>query len=947
MYFSFVASEDANIKVYSCLQGSVEASVSSHDQAVRGFCLNKKGDYLAMANGAGDVHIYKLKSDNGPLGRQYTGSNSVCIKSGVLSKDVCRDFSNGFALSMTEYNGDLLLAIPQADGSPMVLKRQMENDSEEWAELDPLATDQLDTVVTHGGKQVNLVAFSPNGRYLASADITGRILIWNMKTHDAMLALNCSSGELVAMKWGVQDGDNFIMVTSKNAWAKVDDVISTKTGLCPPTGMIIEDKVQSAEVASRAGGGTVVAVPYKDLKRIRKVGGGADAEPSDDEGDFEFSANADEVNHQIASRSVTSLIDKEALGGDSEGDDDDDMEEGIVEEEDNQIGLDANIGIAQFIQDPFQPSSTTPDEKKRRYMVWNSVGSIVSRDDDISNRIEIKFADMSSNNKQESFPDNYGFTIADMSYEGAVFAAPPDEPEQPDHIVEDGMPPPSKTVGSVIFYKSFGNKMRIGGANENFTHVLNPGEEAVAVCAGGGWCAVATSKNFLRVFSSTGLQLSITMLKGPVVCLCGYATSLAVIYNSSGCTIETPILLVDVFDISIQKSHQCLVKECVLPLGSRGTLAWAAFSEDRYLMALDSHGVLSALLCTLGWQWVPVMDTTSLCRTVDHKVWPVVVKSERFCYALLHGERRPSVFPQPVVSARPFKLPIVEGKEGKDKTESERTRDLMWRTIQVGHGEALRNYSEYAGGESVCGYTPTELEDQSFSTQLERDKLLIKLFHDCCKKQRISAALDVMSRITTLEGLRKAIIVANALGKANLARLLSDLIAEKEALEEPEVTAHPSTVSPPHKSQTHTSAPVSSYHPVVEEEDPYHYSSSQSQLTQMSMSGYDEMKSPGHVDQYDDSDRRVGSRAGGSVLAGAKRRGPLDGDSNKGHANLPVNKFAVSSIVSPFKKRRDAYESIDMKSSPSPKKPPLQVRTTSTTPTVPLPQPVCTYRDII
>ena len=646
-YNSFFCSEENDVKVHSITTQALEITIRSNDQAVRGLALDSKGDYLALVNGAGDLFVYQLVSQKGPLGKQFTGSNMVCLKSGVLPPGVCRDYNLGFSLSFTRFQDKLLLAVPQIDGSPMVLQRHIEHtDSsnkqvkETWTEIGPLATDEYETVLTHSGRHVNIVAFSPNGQYLASADVTGRVLLWDMSRQDVVCAVSAGVA-LVAVKWGVLDGDNYLMLLSRNGWAKVDEIIKVHTGLGLPTGQVkaIEHKqsspVSMKETSRPASSGPPPPAATAEasmkgqgdsVKRFRKMsseGQGAHA-TSDDEDEFEFSAGVEEVKSKLQTSAGSTLLDREAASGNilhDDSDDDDMDDDGVVEDgyTGTQLYDSQTVGgIPQFLQEPFQPSATTPDEKKRRYMVWNAIGTIISREDGVGNRVEIKFADMSSSNKQESFADNYGFTMADMSHYGAIFAAPPDEPE-PEHILEDGMPPPPKTTGSVVFYRSFGNKMMIGGGNENFTHTLSPGEEAVAVCAGSGWCAVATSKSYLRVFSSTGLQISITLLKGPVVCLCGYDTCLAVVYNSSGCTVDTPILLVDQYDISPRRPLQAITA-CTLPLSSRGTLAWAAFSEDRYLMALDSNGVLCALLSSMGWQWVPVMDTSVLCRTVDHKV---------------------------------------------------------------------------------------------------------------------------------------------------------------------------------------------------------------------------------------------------------------------------------------------------------------------------------------
>ena len=74
-------------------------------------------------------------------------------------------------------------------------------------------------------------------------------------------------------------------------------------------------------------------------------------------------------------------------------------------------------------QIPFQPSSTTNDENGRRYLVWNSIGRIISCKVEHGRRIEIQFADKrGSSPRNEAFADLSGFIMAALSYEGIVLA---------------------------------------------------------------------------------------------------------------------------------------------------------------------------------------------------------------------------------------------------------------------------------------------------------------------------------------------------------------------------------------------------------------------------------------------------------------------------------------------------------------------------------------------
>ena len=59
----------------------------------------------------------------------------------------------------------------------------------------------------------------------------------------------------------------------------------------------------------------------------------------------------------------------------------------------------------QTLQAPFQPAATTFDEKRRRYLVWNAVGSIICTEYSHTNsRIEIRFANVGGKNKQVGDP---------------------------------------------------------------------------------------------------------------------------------------------------------------------------------------------------------------------------------------------------------------------------------------------------------------------------------------------------------------------------------------------------------------------------------------------------------------------------------------------------------------------------------------------------------------
>ena len=55
-----------------------------------------------------------------------------------------------------------------------------------------------------------------------------------------------------------------------------------------------------------------------------------------------------------------------------------------------------------------------------------------------------------------------------------------------------------------------------------------------------------------------------------------------------------------------------VVTQMPVPLSTNCSLTWLGFeceSQSLQLLAMDSGGVLSVLLCCAGWQWLPAMDT--------------------------------------------------------------------------------------------------------------------------------------------------------------------------------------------------------------------------------------------------------------------------------------------------------------------------------------------------
>ncbi|GBG32000.1 WD repeat-containing protein 1 [Hondaea fermentalgiana] len=78
---------------------------------------------------------------------------------------------------------------------------------------------------------------------------------------------------------------------------------------------------------------------------------------------------------------------------------------------------------AQFQRQGVLMPGATPDSEERRFLAWNSVGSVTLRTEETHNSVEIDFAN-TVDHRRVRFSDHYGFTMAALGESGALFATP-------------------------------------------------------------------------------------------------------------------------------------------------------------------------------------------------------------------------------------------------------------------------------------------------------------------------------------------------------------------------------------------------------------------------------------------------------------------------------------------------------------------------------------------
>eukprot|EP01038_Epipyxis_sp_PR26KG_P010497 gene10497-14108_t len=584
------------------------------------------------------------------------------------------------------------------------------------------------------------------------------------------------------------------------------------------------------------------------------------------------------------------------------------------------------------LQPPFQPSSTTNDEKKRRYLVWNSIGSIVSREEPLENRIEIKFQNAMGNNKPEAFPDRIGFTMASLSYEGAVFAS--ESEVEPTDTAEIAI---TKT-GSTILYHAFPGQKQLEGLNDSFQYVLPNGENALAVAVGMGWIAVATSNQLLRVFTSTGVEAYVLCLKGPIVTICGYDSFLGVIYHSGMPLDGTFQMKLDYYDINWKDGckGQLLINGLTVPLSSKANLVWVGYDvECKLLTVFDSNDKMFCLAKVLGWQWLPILDISIIKKSSEHTYWPIMINKSKLCYVLLNGESKPVVFPQPVIATKPIRFPLVESKDSKvNAVQKESKQSLLWGDAQIAHLEAMKEYATSIQMSSstsvlstiVMGEKLSFLDDRLEKQYTTLDTVILKSLQEACRTQQIPLALSLALKLRTEKGLQLAITVANHFGRSTVAEFLDSIIQQKQQLELQKQQLSLDYSMTNENQDNNDNYDGNNYH----QPDEYVKEAVKDSL-------YSSMNNNNsNINNNAPIQSNLTSRAGilkqsnynnstnGLLKNKSSIVSPADNEFLE-EQNIPINPFAVKSLGStPMSKRKSIFSALEeLKPSPSPKRPML------------------------
>jgi chromosome transmission fidelity protein 4 len=681
------AGDDGDIKFISLnseshkVIRSIPSTSSGHSPYVRSIVYDPEGDYVAVTCADGTLTIYDAAEGTLPKFNKKKCVSRV-------------DPTEPYRTTPCWHPDGSLIAVPKQDGSVQVMERMS------WEVQVELGVEGENLGKTYG------VAFSPNGLYLAAVSEDNRVRVWYLSEPETELCTLVLPGRSCTVMWHPTD-NAIICVTELGDLAVFEEVIPTKTHLGP---------CENVE-ATGMGVGGVVDDAAGEKKRSQGGHPGDNQEDSfiDDDMDGAYGANPSSKRSKRVGFAGT--------GSDHEF-----------------FGAGAAIGPMHHpIQQAFQPGSTKP-VSGRRYLAYNSIGSIILRSEADHNIAEVSFHDTSLHRKRiPLLNDFYGFHVGSLGAAGALYASL--------STIE---------TPSTVHFTPF----EAWTSNAEWTLPLPHGEDAVGAAVGANFCVVSNNRRMLRLFSLSGFQAGVMSMPGDVVCVFADGPVFGVVYHA-GYGATNQVLEVRTFDYSSGK----MLMESRLCLSSEASLTWIGFTDEHAVATYDSEGIVRVFSPDFGGSWIPIFDA-SLERKGGENFWIFsisMISNELQC--IVCAETKEPVVPsgsaRPVVTAPPLHIPIVQTEEKLSNGERDMARI---RTV-------ISQLDAEVDKDLIC------------DCELAHDKASLAVIKGLLDQNNPSRAFEVAERIMSSKAMDGALRIANHYGINALVDKIEELIVQRQTAE--------------------------------------------------------------------------------------------------------------------------------------------------------------------
>ncbi|GAQ80939.1 hypothetical protein KFL_000660340 [Klebsormidium nitens] len=624
------AAEDHIVKLYSYPDGRFDSNVTRFALPLRSLAFSATGGTLAAGGDDEGIRLISvadasisqvLKGHRGSVSSlafdpQHTllgssGSDGTILVHDIEAAKVVHELrevapkgksEEGFGNTVGWHPDGKLMAVPGAENQILVIDRVS---GEVAFSLSDIHTQAVATL-----------AWSPNGRYLASADRDQVVLIWDMAKRD-VLGRYDHVADISGLAW--RPGGNDLAVAD---WGGNYGIWESAIPFHLPSPCGSSEAVEP-EVSLRFS----MHDSDEDDNSPRNSQGTSSGDPELDGDDEE--APGKETRHAPPAKKAAKPVAKEGSA--------------LAKETRDEVRI---VAAAVPMQPPFQSGGTSGNTSRRHFLVYNMLGCVTSQQEEGHATVQVEFHDTSrAGSRLPALTDFFGFTMAALGDAGALLAAPKRGGKSP----------------SALMFRPLSS----WAPNAEWSVRLPESEEVLAIALGRSFIAAATSLGVLRIFSLAGVQRFVASLSGPVVSLAAHESRLAVVTHA-GAPLPDGSQVLEVAQWDIGSHALCGPRGAPLrlALSPKATLTWLGFTEEGQLATYDSQGMLRVLVEEMGGCWVPFFSSASERKSASERHWVVGV-GDKDLYCILckadGPDAQPQVTPRPVLRLLPLALPLLPG----------------------------------------------------------------------------------------------------------------------------------------------------------------------------------------------------------------------------------------------------------------------------------------------